>query len=54
MPINNALINIYDSSARDLIASGTTKLWGGDVYSVASGQSNEDLKCITVPNLDPM
>ena len=54
MPINNALINIYDSSGKDLIAYGTTKLWGGDVYSVASGQSNEDLKCISVPNLDPM
>ena len=54
MPIHNALINIYDSSGKDLIASGTTKLWGGDVYSVASGQSNEDLKCIKVPNLDPM
>jgi hypothetical protein len=53
MPIN-ALVNIYGSGARDLIASGTAELWGGDVYSVASRQSNEDLKCISITNLDPM
>jgi hypothetical protein len=53
MPIKDALVNIYSSDGRDLIASGTAKLWGGDVYSVAN-QSDEDLKCITIPNLDPM
>lgn len=54
MPIKNALVNIYGAGGRDLIASGTKELWGGDVYSVSSRLSNDDLKCVAIQNLDPM